>query len=988
MVCSLLPVTARADSSQAVEVAGITLADGQCLAMNGAAAATTGDNGGTYVAYFKDDILHLNGLNTTKEGTCIYWGNYGGSLTIDVSGTNTLERTDSGSVIQDHTYGQNLTIQGNGTLNINGTSGIWARDDITFQGDVTANITVTDYAAIESNCGNANMSNSKITIKDNAKVTATGGEYGIVAKNQTQVQIILEGNAELTADGTTSALCKNPAISYTYQWRTSGNDSYTPSTTTPFTNNSAPKYVEIKPSDISLSQTGTHTFTAATVGYDAAPAALSVTVTNNGTEATGALTVALSGSDASSFTLNKSSIADIAVSGSDTFTVVPKTGLSAGTYTETVTVSGSNGIAASFDVSFTVNPVTYNVIITGGTGMTTSGNTSQTIEQDSAMTDVVYTADDGYYFPENYSVETQNGISVTRNSYTQITVSGTPTGNVSLTLPDATAKAKETTPTATFTATGSDTGTLSGVASGMKYSINDGSSWTNIDSDADVNLTSLSACTISVVKKGGDTTTDSDAQTITVTKAAAPSTIVGVGCTSDSNNDGKLQNVMTAMEYKLSTADNWTAGTGSDITGLANGTYYVRVKANGTALASDYQTVTVPAYTAPVYSVSLDTSGTHTFSAAVVGYGAQTAKTVTVRNTGNTATGALTVTLSGSNTDSFTLSKTGIDSIAESGNDTFTIVPNTGLAAGTYTATVTVSGGNGITANFNVSFTVNTAGGGDNGNGGGWYDYDYTPPSYKVEDVTPDKADGSITSDHTNAQKGDDVTITVTPDRYYNVDGVIVKDKNGKEIPVTMNQDGTFSFEMPAGEVTVEPIFVWDNPFVDVDEETEDAEPVEWALKNGITTGATDTTFAPDGDCTRAQIVTFLWRAAGSPEPTGSAQSFADVDADDYFAKAVLWALENGITTGVTDTTFAPDAVCTRAQTVTFLHRAAGKPATEQGSAFDDVTADSYYAQAVAWAEANGITKGIGGSLFGSLDECTRIQIVTFLYRFLGELTD
>ena len=926
MVCSLLPVTAGA-AGQTVTVAGIELADGQCLAANDAAAATPGNNNDSYVAYFKDDTLYLNGLNTTKEGTCIYWGNYGGSLTIDVSGTNTLKRTDSGSVIQDHTYGQNLTIQGNGTLNVNGTSGIWARDDITFQGDVTANITVTDYAAIESNCGNANQSASKITIKDNAKVTATGGEYGIVAKNQTQVQIILEGNAELTADGTTSALCKNPAINYTYQWRTSGNDSYTPSTTTLFTNNPAPKYVEIKPSDISLSQTGTHTFAAATVGYDAAPAALSVTVTNNGTDATGNLDVALSGTGSGNFSLSTTSISSIAEGGTGSFTVQPKTDLGIGTHTATVTVSNGNGITASFAVSFTVNPVTYAVNITAGAGMTTSGDPNQTVVQNSEMTDVVYTAADGYYFPNDYTVSEQNGINVTRNSFTQITVSGTPTANVNLTLNNATAKAKETTPTAAFTATGPDTGTLSGVASGMKYSINGGSSWTNIDSNADVNLTSLSACTISVVKKGGDTTTDSDAQTIPVTKAAAPSTIVGVGCTSDSNNDGKLQNVTTAMEYKLSTADNWTDGTGSDITGLANGTYDVRVKANGTALASDYQTVTVPAYTAPVYSVSLNTSGTHTFSAAVVGYGAQTAKAVTVSNTGNTATGALTVTLSGSNTDSFTLSKTGIDSIAESGNDTFTIVPNTGLAAGTYTATVTVSGGNGITANFNVSFTVNTAGGGDNGNGGGWYDYDYTPPSYKVEDVTPDKADGSITSDHTNAQKGDDVTITVTPDRYYNVEGVIVKDKNGKEIPVTMNPDGTFSFEMPAGEVTVEPIFVWDNPFVDVDEETEYAEPVEWALKNGITTG-------------------------------------------------------------VTDTTFAPDAVCTRAQTVTFLHRAAGKPAAEQGSAFDDVTADSYYAQAVAWAEANGITKGIGGSLFGSLDDCTRIQIVTFLYRFLGEVTD
>ena len=154
-----------------------------------------------------------------------------------------------------------------------------------------------------------------------------------------------------------------------------------------------------------------------------------------------------------------------------------------------------------------------------------------------------------------------------------------------------------------------------------------------------------------------------------------------------------------------------------------------------------------------------------------------------------------------------------------------------------------------------------------------------------------------------------------------------------------------------------------------------------WAVGKGITTGTSATTFNPNGICTRAQAVTFLWRAVGSPAAKSSAMPFADVKAGSYYYDAVLWAVEKGITKGTSDTMFSPDATCTRAQIVTFLWRANGSPAVSGNSAFTDVAADAYYAAAVKWAEKNDVTGGIGGGLFGSNNNCTRAQIVTFIYR-------
>ena len=270
----------------------------------------------------------------------------------------------------------------------------------------------------------------------------------------------------------------------------------------------------------------------------------------------------------------------------------------------------------------------------------------------------------------------------------------------------------------------------------------------------------------------------------------------------------------------------------------------------------------------------------------------------------------------------------------------------------------------------------NSSGGGGGGGGSS------SPSNHPVKAEVSKDPDGSVSLSKTSAAKGDKVTITVKPERHYEVDEVIVRDSKGKQLAVKDNGDGTFTFEMPADKVTVEPTFTWVNPFADVANSAYYVDAVEWMLKREVTQGTTETTFSPNLNCTRAQIVTFLWRAAGSPEPKGTV-SFADVSADSYYAKAVAWAVENGITGGTGDGLFSPDATCTRAQSAAFLYRAAGSPAVNGNAGFSDVAADAYYAQAVAWAKEHGITDGIGGGLFGSANDCTRAQIAAFLYRYM-----
>ena len=261
--------------------------------------------------------------------------------------------------------------------------------------------------------------------------------------------------------------------------------------------------------------------------------------------------------------------------------------------------------------------------------------------------------------------------------------------------------------------------------------------------------------------------------------------------------------------------------------------------------------------------------------------------------------------------------------------------------------------------------------------------------TYPVSVTTP--KNGKVTVSPSNAAKGAAVTVTVTPDSGYEMDKLTVTDASGKTISTTDKGNGKFTFTMPNGKVSVSATFKQttvtppSTGFVDVPASAYYADAVKWAVEKGITTGTSATTFSPEASCTRAQMVTFLWRAAGSPAPKATTTAFTDLDKSAYYYDAVLWAVEQGITTGTSSTTFSPNATVTRGQTVTFLYRFAGQPAVSGSSSFTDVNSSDYYAAAVQWAKEQGITSGTSDTTFSPTNDCARGQIVTFLYRQLAK---
>ena len=248
----------------------------------------------------------------------------------------------------------------------------------------------------------------------------------------------------------------------------------------------------------------------------------------------------------------------------------------------------------------------------------------------------------------------------------------------------------------------------------------------------------------------------------------------------------------------------------------------------------------------------------------------------------------------------------------------------------------------------------------------------------------PSVANGSISVTPTSASKGTTVTITVKPNDGYELDKLTVTNKDGNRLSLSDKGNGKYTFTMPAGKVSVDASFAAIQTaisFRDVKLGDYFYDAVQWAVEKGITEGTGADTFSPGASCTRAQMVTFLWRAAGSPAPKSTTNPFKDVSANDYYYAAVLWAVENDITSGTSADTFAPNATVTRGQTVTFLYRAAGSPAVDGNAGFSDVNAKDYYNSAVAWAAENNITSGTGNGKFSPNADCTRGQIVTLLYR-------
>ena len=293
---------------------------------------------------------------------------------------------------------------------------------------------------------------------------------------------------------------------------------------------------------------------------------------------------------------------------------------------------------------------------------------------------------------------------------------------------------------------------------------------------------------------------------------------------------------------------------------------------------------------------------------------------------------------------------------------------------------VTVNGTEYTVTTEGISLTTHRASSGGSGGGSASTGYTVTANSSK---------NGSVSVTPKNASKGDTVTVTVKADKGYELSTLTVTDKDGKTVKLTDKGNGKYTFTMPGSKVEVKAEFVEmttasENPFRDVSKNAYYYKQVLWAVEKGITSGVSANEFAPEAACTRGQMVTFLWKAAGSPEVSGTL-AFNDVSADAYYAKAVRWAAQQGITSGTSAGMFSPNAPCTRGQMAMFLYAYAKMPAVTGSVPFSDVASGDYFNTAVLWAVNNNITSGTSSTTYSPASVCTRGQMVVFLYQLLNK---
>ena len=312
------------------------------------------------------------------------------------------------------------------------------------------------------------------------------------------------------------------------------------------------------------------------------------------------------------------------------------------------------------------------------------------------------------------------------------------------------------------------------------------------------------------------------------------------------------------------------------------------------------------------------------------------------------------------------------------GNDKLTTDPTVSYASNpdmSKTGTVTINVSGAVAPNYDITYQTGTltitnrpTGGGGGGGGGGFVEQTY--------DIVVNAADnGVVKSDRSSAAAGTTINLTVTPNIGYVLSDLVVTDAKDNTLKLTDKGDGKYTFVMPSSKVTVKSSFApasGDGAFVDVKSDDFFYDAVQWAVDNKVTTGTSATTFDPNGICTRAQAVTFLWRSAGCPAPTSTTMAFTDVPAGSFYYDAVLWAIESGITKGTSTTTFSPNDTCNRGQIVTFLYRAMKSPEANATNPFQDVAADAYYADAVLWAVEKGVTTGTSATTFSPNADGTR----------------
>ena len=478
-------------------------------------------------------------------------------------------------------------------------------------------------------------------------------------------------------------------------------------------------------------------------------------------------------------------------------------------------------------------------------------------------------------------------------------------------------------------------------------------------------------------------------------------------------NGGKLGNSSEDIQIIVKTGSEFTApaSDGLNRPDGNTGSYFMWLDGNGKSyepgdsVPADVTELTVQ-WTAPTYTVTLHANGGTINNGNVTEYtyGVGATLPTDVTRTGYTfkgwyynenLTGSPVTAISNTETgnkeywakweiNQYTITYVLAGGTAEGNPGTYTIETGAFTLTNPTKSGYTFTGwsGTGLDGENNMTVTIPTGSTGNRTytahwryNGGGSSSYSY----YTIKAAAG--AGGSISpSGSVSVREGRDQTFTITPDKGYAVANVKI---DGKSIGAVKS----YTFENVRRTHTIEVIFMKANGnpqtgvFVDVATGSYYEDAVDWAVENGITKGTDDTHFSPDGICTRAQAVTFLWRTAGSPEPKTNTMPFTDVNAGSYYYDAVLWAVENGITEGTSDTTFSPNMTCTRAQIVAFLWRSEKSPAAGTANPFADVKSDAYYADAVLWAVKENITKGTTSTTFSPDADCTRAQIVTFLWR-------
>ena len=394
------------------------------------------------------------------------------------------------------------------------------------------------------------------------------------------------------------------------------------------------------------------------------------------------------------------------------------------------------------------------------------------------------------------------------------------------------------------------------------------------------------------------------------------------------------------------------------------------------------------------YTITFDTAGGSVVTPITQNYGTAITAPADPTKTGYTFAGwdrAIPATMPAENltitaqwtVNQYTIAYDLAGGTAEGNPDTYTIETGAFTLKNPTKSGYTFTGwsGTGLDGENNMTVTIPTGSTGNRTYKAHWR-YNGSGHSYSYYTIKATAgAGGSISpSGNVSVREGRDRTFTITPDKGYAISNVKI---DGKSIGAVKS----YTFENVRRTHTIEVIFMKANGnpqtgvFVDVATGSYYEDAVDWAVENGITKGTDDTHFSPDGICTRAQAVTFLWRAAGSPKPEPCAMPFTDVPVGSYYYDAVLWAVENGITKGTSDTTFSPNMTCSRAQIVAFLWRSEKSPAAGTANPFADVKSTAYYAGAVLWAVREDITKGTTSTTFSPDADCTRAQIVTFLWR-------